>query len=697
MALLLGCPAMARRAGRQRTERVRQAPPSGTAAPLLPTPSWRAWLAPASVFLVALLLRLLAARELGGLPLFRTPQLDSREYLDWARVIASGDLTLPAALPHGPGYAWFLAFLLRLFDGSLDAVRAVQSVVGALTCLFVFRIARRFFGASAGLAAGLIAAAYAPLIYIDVSLLGEGLLIASITAATWLVLDHDGHRLSLPRASLAGIALGAAILVRPTALVLLPILATVLWRRHERTAVALLVAGLMIPVAVVMTANLRANGAVVPVQAYGGLNFYQGNSPLRDGTPSARPGGAYNGLVNEPRQAGITAPGQQDRYFLHKTWSEIADAPLRFAVLLAKKVIWLLGSTEIRDSHSFYFFTPRSLVLQFGVRFGLLFPLALLGFVLALRRRTPVWLLAAAAIAFALTCIGLMVASRYRLPMVPFLVPYAGLGVIGCVEAIRAREPRQIALMTGMLLTGGVLSHLGVHRASLNLAEEWDLTGAALLRENDLPSARSAFENATKEDPKRGHAWAGMAAVDRANGQLPLAWSEAARGVAADPGDAFAQIQLAEIYAAENHLPQAVETYQKAMADDPELVSASVRLAELLVQDGRLPEAASRYEETLRAADQRTIVLSLEQRATLGLRLGEVYGALQRPAEGMRAVRAALALNPADGRAWVLLGMLAIDAHDLPAARDAIHNAEAYLPPDAQELVMVRQRLAQTR
>ncbi|MCU1245604.1 MAG: yrrB 6, partial [Acidobacteria bacterium] len=647
---------MAGRAGRRRTERVRQAAPAPSAAPAINPPPRRGWLAPASVFLVALVLRLVAARELSELPLFRTPQLDSREYLDWARVIASGDLTLPGALPHGPGYAWFLALLLRLFDGSLGAVRMVQSVVGALTCLLVFRITRRFFGASAALVAGLIAAAYGPLIYIDVSLLGEGLLIASITAATWLVLDRDGD-LSLRRASLSGIALGAAILVRPTALVLLPILATVLWRRRERTAVALMVIGLLLPVAVVVTANLRANGAVVPLQAYGGLNFYQGNSPLRDGTPSARPGGAYDALVNEPRHAGITAPGQQDRYFLHKTWSEIADVPLRFAVLLAKKVVWLLGSTEIRDSHSFYFFTPRSLVLRFGLRFGLLFPLALLGFVLALRRRRPVWPLAAAAIAFALTCIGLMVASRYRLPMVPFLIPYAGLAVIGCIEAVRVRESRRIVLMTGMLLTGGVLSHLAVHRPSLNLAEEWDLTGAALLRENDLPAARRAFESAAKEDPKRAHAWAGMAAVDRANGQLALAWSEAVRGAAADPGDAFAQLQLAEIYAAENHLPQAIETYQKAMADDPELVSASVRLAELLVQAGRLPEAAARYEETLRAADQRTIVLSATQRATLGLRLGEVYGALQRPGDGMRAVRAALALNPTDGRAWVLLGM----------------------------------------
>src|SRR5215472_12273405 len=79
------------------------------------------------IFALAVLPRFLVSRELGQMPLFRSPQLDSLEYLNWATRIAAGDFRWLEVPAHGPGYPYFLGGLLALFGGSLPAVSAVQA------------------------------------------------------------------------------------------------------------------------------------------------------------------------------------------------------------------------------------------------------------------------------------------------------------------------------------------------------------------------------------------------------------------------------------------------------------------------------------------------------------------------------------------------------------------------------------------
>src|SRR5262249_36749358 len=74
------------------------------------------------IFVVGTGARLLVLQQLGGLPLFRTPQLDSLEYRLRAERILAGDRVGPSPRPHAPGYAYFAAGVFRGFGDSVAAL-----------------------------------------------------------------------------------------------------------------------------------------------------------------------------------------------------------------------------------------------------------------------------------------------------------------------------------------------------------------------------------------------------------------------------------------------------------------------------------------------------------------------------------------------------------------------------------------------
>ncbi|HBL28867.1 MAG TPA: hypothetical protein DD490_18695, partial [Acidobacteria bacterium] len=454
------------------------------------------------VFAAALLVRSIAALQLGATPLYQTPQLDALEYLTWAQQIAAGNFLWPVPPPHGLGYPGFLGLLLALFDGSSDAARGVQALLGAGTCVLVALAGSRAFGRRAGIAAGLVLAAQGPLVFTEVSLLGEGLLLFLLTGALAV------FRLVRPPllcGAGAGALLGLAVLVRPTALVLLPVLAAGLWleKREDRRsplAAGLLLACCLLVVGPVVGKISRVNGAFVPVQGHGGLNFYIGNSPLGEGLPAKRLGRGWEMLATEALRAGHTTPAAQDRYYLKKTLGEIGEHPGAFAGLLARKAFWLLQADEVRDTHSYAFFRSQTSILRLLPGFGLLLALAGAGLVAAARRGAPQPVLLAVLLVLAATTIFLVVGSRYRLPLVPVLALYAGLGAVSLFTAARERRTRDLAVLAATALGLWGLSHAWRHAPTHNFAEEWTMTGASLEKREIWPEALAAYERSLAAD-----------------------------------------------------------------------------------------------------------------------------------------------------------------------------------------------------
>ena len=609
-------------------------------------------------------MRLIVAAALGRLPLVRTPRLDSFEYLSWARRIAAGDFSWPAVSPHGPGYPFFLAGLLTLGSGSLGAAIAVQATVGALTAALIAITAREWFGSRAGLLAGLIYAVYGPAVYIDTALVAEGLLLALLALALVMLAREPVTR---ARAAAAGAALGAAALVRPTALAIAAACAAWLVLRDRASGGrvplqpgrvggptrAIVLAGWFAGACVLVVAPALAKSWSVShslaVQGYGGLNVYIGNSPNHDGRALFRLGAEWDALNAEASRAGISDPTAQDRYYLSKTVTEIAQQPIGYAKLLARKALWMVQAEESRDSHSYYFFTEQSQVMRLLPRWALLFPLACVGFFVLARLKPSRYetsdgvvarrlqpsgasLLVFYGVAAAATPVLLVVGTRYRMPVVPALAIAAAVGLAAIVDAVSARRTRELGICAAVAIAAAAVSHLLSDPRNRNVAEEWAFTGSSLISERDLAGAEAAYRRALALDPESGLAWDGLGLAQYDAGRLREARESLTRALARDPDNGRALFHLALVDEREGRNAEAIAGYRKALALSP-------------------------------------------NDADVGRHLGGALGMAGRSAEGRDVMQRVVELTPRDGEAWLDLCLLALDSGDVRRAAAALARA----------------------
>ena len=529
---------------------------------------------------MAFAVRLAVAIGLSDLPLARMPELDSSQYPAWAGWIADGNQAWPQPTIQGPGYPYFLAFLMWLTGGALAAVSVWQGALGALACVITAALGSRWFGTRAGLAAGLLQAVQGPLAFVETSLYCEGLLIFLILLSVYVFATRRATTVGLVA---AGLLLGAAAIVRATALVLLPAYLTVLalespsWRFRLRRGAAL-AAGTACLVVLVAAKNASEPSGSFQLQGFAGLNFYIGNSPAGSGTATVRLGAGWEQLWGEASRAGLISPASQDRYYFRKTFGEIAGDPWGFLRVLGSKAVWSVQADEIRDSLSIHFFAESVALLRWLPGFGLLFSLGAAGaLVLIQRRHAPaelIWWIVAAWASVVLLVVGL----RYRLPLVPPVAILGGLGAIAIVDAARALvsstarsqgsvPPWRVLLQLGAVAVAAAMaSHLWRHAPSHALSEEWAMTGSALNSARRLSEAEAAYRRAIALDDRSALAWKGLGVVLYNANRLEEAREAHRRALAIDPRFADAHLRLAFVDGRLGRLGDALDHVRQAAA-----------------------------------------------------------------------------------------------------------------------------------
>ena len=172
----------------------------------------------------------------------------------------------------------------RRVDHVPARVKIAQSCVGALGVWLIAALAGRAGGPRAGVAAAAVAAVYPPLVWMPAYALSETLFSTLALAAAWALTLTDGRRLpaaapesvSVP-VSAAALITGAAILVRPTMILFVPLGALWLIRRAGLTYAALFVALAALCVTPWTLRNHRVYGRWIPVASEGGVTFWTGN------------------------------------------------------------------------------------------------------------------------------------------------------------------------------------------------------------------------------------------------------------------------------------------------------------------------------------------------------------------------------------------------------------------------------------
>ena len=288
------------------------------------------------LLLLAAALRVAFVADLSGQVVFSSPLVDARTYDDSARAVAAhgpGAIATPYYQP--PLYPLLLGAVYASTGGSYLAPRILQSLLGLLTALLVAHLAARGGRRRAGWLAGALFAAYGPVLYFEGELLPSALLLASTTAAVWLLLEAD----DVPRPArglvAAGLLLGIASAARPTGF-LFAAGAAAWWAWRRRAAarrgwqLAWLAAAVAIPVLPFTIANLVRGGEPVLVSWNGGINFYLGNGTNPDSLTAIQPGYAWSRLQVEPFRDGVYGSRRaESSYWVHRALEDMAADPER--------------------------------------------------------------------------------------------------------------------------------------------------------------------------------------------------------------------------------------------------------------------------------------------------------------------------------------------------------------------------------
>jgi len=387
----------------------------------------------AIVFVVTLVVRLAYFATAHG-PSFQDPLIDGDYYDYLGARLASGQGFDAGPFWQPPLYPLLLGGLYALLGQDLLWPRLFQALcdgtTAALVTLIAFSMIRR---QSWAIAAGIIVALHGSLVFYSGEILPTCVAVVATTFAIWLAI---APQLSIRRAALCGASIGIASLAVATSLVLVVPLAWFSSRVHRKLGWVVVGVALAF-VSVASISNHSRSGEWIPISANGGVNLYIGNAENADQLAAVRPGAAWESLINEPADRGISSPSGQDGYFVRKAVRWCLESPHHCAIGFVRKARLLLRSKEIPRNESVEVIKSQSPILRvllarFGslaLPYALLLPLAAAGMMSAYRKRHRAsTLIAWTTLALSSMLILFFVTGRYRTALVPGLAVLAVLG-----------------------------------------------------------------------------------------------------------------------------------------------------------------------------------------------------------------------------------------------------------------------------
>lgn len=420
----------------------------------------------ALLFLAAFALRLATVLQYTrGHPQAEHLVIDEDSYERWALEISGGDWIGHAVFFQEPLYPYSIGCVYALFGADRLLVRVLQAALGAVACVLAASLGKRCFGAGAGLVGGALLALHRPALLLPCLFLKANLVLPLLALFALLLVGAEVERRG--RWLLLGFLAGLGALLRGNVLVLAPLF--VLWpigralleRRGARAGFLSALAcagGVALALGPVALRNWKVGGVLALTTSGAGTNVYGGNN-LENPNGVATELAFVRGIPRyeaddwrreaERRVGHPLDAGEVSRFWLAETWRSVRAHPLEHLAILWRKLRLTLGAHEVPDNHSLAWDARYVPLLRWPwPGFAFTGSLGLAGFSwFVTRRRASIerrrGLELALLFGLYLATIVLTVTSmRARMPLVPLLVPFAGLFVVELVRALR--EPRRL-------------------------------------------------------------------------------------------------------------------------------------------------------------------------------------------------------------------------------------------------------------
>lgn len=472
-------------------------------------PNGLAWLG--LVFGIALVVRLIYIWQIRSMPFFDAPIIDAEMY-DRSAMNLIQSVVEQKPFYQAPLYSFFLALIYRIFGHGYLFPRLIQGAIGAFSCVMVALIGKRLFGKREGLLAGCIAALYGPLLHFEGELLRPVLIIFLALAMVLCILSWSEDRPIW--AAIAGLLMGLSVITRENILIVLPVIIIYLWMSSKKSkwhAPVLFIALTIIPIIPVTVNNYKKSGDLVPISTQGGMNFYIGNSAHSDRLTGLQPGIDWEKMAFSPRKelGPHPKPSEFQWWFIRKAFRDISQSPIGWIGKLLMKFYLVFYGEELTPNSNLDLYRERSFLLRallskWGpvcIPFGLLLPFFVLG-IGAKGAKREKGLLIGFIMTYALSLMLFHVRARYRVPIVPLMIPFAAAGILYLLKQINARKVKTVAFCLFVIAFFAVI--VNVQLVDVSFAKKFPrhyFVGQALYKKGHNNLALEEFEKGLEKDP----------------------------------------------------------------------------------------------------------------------------------------------------------------------------------------------------
>jgi len=567
------------------------------------------------IFALALGVRLLYMYQTSSSPLFNTFQTDTEWHAQWVQNIVSGQFTEQKPFFRAPLYPYFLAGAYKITGDSFAGARLIQHLLGSISCVLVFLLARRVYDSKVALIAGLICAFYGPLVYFENELLIPSLVVFLLLLAL-CALCSAAAKPTWVRWGVSGLAMGFCAIARPNFLALVPVIVVWwFWRgKRERTSkqfiadAVMFCAGMMLPILPVTLHNRICGHEWVLVSTQGSVNFYIGNNPQNDGKTAVAYGPiaivdsqryvdnvwSNSRLVAEQELGGELTESEISKFWFGKSFRFWNESPGQAFVLTLRKAYYYFNGYEIESNRSVYldsFWSPLSglLIWTYGLAFplGVIMPLALVGLFLPAKDRSLAALLRWFLIVYSLTVIAFFVTGRFRMPIVPLLIIFAATT---CCEIYRIISEKQISrlkvLVPVLLLLLAICNSTFLQVRKVEYSRQAGIIGKAYYQLSQPGLAIDYFLEAIESNPGNFDARLNLGRAFLWLGRYPEAESTFREVVEMAPGVGVAHTDLGLSLHGQGKSEQAKASFIQGIQLEPDQPDAHYHLAMLMMDEG---------------------------------------------------------------------------------------------------------------
>ena len=564
-----------------------------------------------------------------------------------------------------PLYPYLIGLTYRLLGDDVRFVFAWQMVLGVMSNVLIWLLARRCFGDAVAACAALIAVLCGPLVYYELILLREATIIFTGLAVVWLA-DRTltGNRWT--SFALLGLSLGLAFLLKSSfALLIVGVGIAIVVRcgvngRRLLASLAATAAGLAIALTPLAIRNLSLGLPPLALASSGGLTFVIANHVGYN--PSS---GFDIDVVRTADLLGASGGGLLPAVRATLAPHTIASA----ATLLWGKWDRAWHWFEVPNNDNFYYMRTRAPVLAWlPVTFWPCAALALVGLVLGARRFKDAWPLYLLVICSLVPLLVFYVLARFRVPLTAAAIPFAALTLVEVARWMNQRRYRRgvtaaAAILVLVAWTGRPVAGDQTIRAVdwlIPFRVRFEPEVRAALDAHDPARAASALLEYFRDEPDPEQLWSADPAVFLMLGRMHADCALYLR----DSGQA-AQ--------AREQTDRARPLLRSALAAEPSNVQAHGLLADMSFEDRLFADAAEHYTAYLRLRPNAADALS---------RLGLSLVALGRPDEALDVFRRSVAANPKSGQAQQNLANALLGTGRVEEAVGHAEMAAALRPDD---------------